>query len=269
MWSDDHAANVEEDSRGDRLMSKVNRSPYPVSDILDRTTRLVAPVLLIMITAAIALAGEQVGDPPATGLTLAAEPFDPEVVLPLRVDAALHRTFSAVERAVVAVDDRQRVHAASALSAASAGFKRSEKAVIHQVHAVTDPEAEEESTAGPDSALAALNVAQASIGQLEGLLDGIRGASLVRAIVTPLRVAQLQRAELLGVILGLDPEGAGAAYADALADTLPAYDDEVAAIQEGLADDRLTARARSALEAALLRSQAAEAALTAAYGGGE
>jgi hypothetical protein len=49
----------------------------------------------------------------------AAEPFDPEVVLPARVDAALHRTFAAVERSVAAVDDRRRADARRALRAAA------------------------------------------------------------------------------------------------------------------------------------------------------
>jgi hypothetical protein len=273
MWGNDRPANVEADLRGDILMPSDNRSPHPVADVLVMIPRLVTLLVAITMAAAIALAGQQVGQQvagaPATRLALVAEPFDPEVVLPVRVDAALHRTFSAVERAVVAVDDRDRAHATNALHAATVGFKRAEKAVLHQVLAVSDPEAEEESTAGPDSALAALNVAQVSIGQLEGLFDGIRGVTLVRAIGKTLRAAQIKRAELLGVLVGLDPEGAGAAYADALADTVPAYTDEVASIQEALADDWLTATARSALQGALARSQAAEVAITAAYGGGE
>jgi len=249
------------------------KSPRPVADVFVRIPRLLTPLVAIAMTATVVLAGEQgghtVGTAPSRHLTLVADPFDPEVVLPLRVDAALHRTFSAVERAVVAVDDRDHRHAESALRAATAGFKRAEKAVLHQVQAVPDPEAEDESTAGPDSALAALNVAQVSIGQLEGLFDGIHGVTTVRAIGQGLRAAQVKRAELLGVIVGLDPEEAGAPYADALADTVPAYTDEVASIQEALTDDRLTATARSALQAALVRSQAAEATITAAFGGGE
>ena len=57
--------------------------------------------------------------------------------------------------------------------------------------------------------------------------------------------------------------------ADALADTVPNYTDEVASLQEALQDDELDPAARTALTAALSRSQAAEAAMIAAYGGGE
>ena len=60
-----------------------------------------------------------------------------------------------------------------------------------------------------------------------------------------------------------------APYADALADTVPTYTDEVAAIAEALADDHLVAASRSALRAALTRSQQAAAQMTAAFGGGE
>lgn len=250
-----------------------DKSPHPVTAVLVVMPRLVTSLVVVAMTATIALAGspvgQDVGTDHSTRFALVADPFDPEVVLPVRVDAALHRTFSAVERAVAAVDDRQRVRARRALRAATVGFRRAEKAVLHQVLAVSDPEAEEESTAGPDSALAALNVAQMSVGQVQGLFDGVRGRTLVRAIGRALHAAQVKRAELLGVLVGLDPEGAGAAYADALADTAPAYTDEVASIQEALADDRLTAIGRRLLRAALARSQAAEAAITAAYGGGE
>jgi hypothetical protein len=202
-------------------------------------------------------------------ITPAAEPFDPEVILPLRVDAALHRTLDAVERAVAAVDDQQSRAARSALRAATQGFARSHKAVLRQVQAVVDPEAEEESTAGPDSALAALNVEQVSVASLAGLFDRVTASGVVMRIRGALVRAQAVRDELLQVIIALDPEGAGAAYADALADTVPTYTDEVAAINEALQDDRLTPVAQQALTDALARSQATEAAMIAAFGGGE
>jgi hypothetical protein len=242
-----------------------------VADALVHIPRLVTPLVALALTVgvAITLSGHQVGPAPTTRLAPVAEPFDPEVVLPARVDAALQRTFAAVERAVAAVDDHDWPHARRALHAATVGFDRAHKAVLHQVSAVTDPEAEEESTAGPDSALAGLNVAQVSIGEFAGLFDRLRAAQVVRAIGKTLAAAQVKRAELIGVVAGLDPEGAGAAYADGLADSLPAYTDEVASIQEALADDRLAGIARTALQAALVRSQAAEASMNAAFGGGD
>ena len=176
------------------------------------------------------------------------------MILPGRVDASLHRTLAAVKRAEAAVDDRRWSAARRSLAAAKAGFDRSHRAVVRQVLAVVDPEAEEESTAGPDSALAGLNVEQVSVAVLAGLFDGVRAKAVVRGIRAALTRAQRVRAELVRVIVGLDPEEAGAAYADALADTVPAYTDEVATVREALGDDRLTSVARQALRAALSRS---------------
>ena len=206
---------------------------------------------------------------PTQDLILVADPFDPEVVLPGRVDAALHRTLAAVNRSVAAVDDRRRGAARRSLRAAAEGFDRSHRAVLHQVQAVVDPEAEEESTAGPDSALAALNVEQVSVAALAGLFDRVHGKAVIRRIRAALAKAQQVRAQLIRAIAGLDPEEAGADYADALADTVPAYTDEVAVVSEALRDDRLTSVARQALRAALVQSRAAEAAMIAAFGGGE
>lgn len=240
--------------------------------------RSLAALHLVRRAVAVALAGSLIGAlaltvgtrPPETqDLTLVADPFDPEVILPGRVDASLHRTLDAVKRSEAAVDDRRWSAARRSLAAAKAGFDRSHRAVVRQVLAVVDPEAEEESTGGPDSALAGLNVEQVSVAVLAGLFDGIRGKAVVRGIRAALTRAQKVRAELVRVIVGLDPEEAGAAYADALADTVPAYTDEVATVREALRDDRLTSVARQALRATLGRSRAAEAAMVAAFGGGE
>ena len=62
---------------------------------------------------------------------------------------------------------------------------------------------------------------------------------------------------------------AGADYADGMSDTLAGYDDEVANIREALSDDTLSAGGLSVLRAALVQSQKADAAINAAFGGGE
>jgi hypothetical protein len=137
------------------------------------------------------------------------------------------------------------------------------------VQATPLPGGEEESTAGPDSALAGLNVDQYSVARLTALFDRLHRRPLIRRIAGALAEAQTGRAELIGVLVSLDPEGAGAAYADALADTVPSYTDEVAAVTEALADDHLVPSSRRALLAVLDRSAQAEAQMIAAYGGGE
>lgn len=247
-------------------MTSRNSAQHPVAHVVVLIPRVLTPLVAVLVAVLMAVSGQATVNG-STRLVPVAEPFDPEVVLPARVDAALHRTFAAVERAVGAIDDRRSASARRALRSAKVGFDRSHKAVLHQVQAIPDPEAE--STAGPDSALAGLNVAQVSIGELAGAFDRVRARRVTKAIGKVLRTAQVRRAALLAVLTGLDPEGAGADYADALADTVPAYTDEVAAIQEALSDDRLNGAARRALSAALSQSQAAEALMTTVYGGGE
>ena len=104
---------------------------------------------------------------------------------------------------------------------------------------------------------------------LAGLFDRLRARGVVKRIRVALIVAQKRRVVLLNTITGLDPEGAGADYADALADTVPTYTDEVAGIREALHDDKLTPLARAALNVALKRSLDAESLMLAAFGGGE
>jgi hypothetical protein len=253
-------------------MTRHDRSSHPVARALapGSMTPLVAVAMSVVIALSVGSApsGQQVGTASRTRLAPAAASFDPEVVLPARVEAALHRSLSLLDRAVAAVDNRQWVEARRALLTASVGFISANKAVLHQVLAGTDADAQKESTAGPDSALAGLKVAQVSIGELAGLFGEIRGAAVARSIGTTLRATQVKRAELLAVLVGLGSEGDGADYADALTDTVPSYVAELASIQEALADDRLTGTARTALQAALIRSQAAEAAMNAAHAGG-
>lgn len=223
-------------------------------------TRLSAFVLACALT---------VSAPLVTAPAQAADPFDPEVVLPARVDASLHRTVDAVDRATAAIDNRRWSGARRAVRAARLGFTSSHLAVLRQVQAVPPVGGEEESTAGPDSALAGLNVDQYSITRLAGLFDRLHRVPLIRRIAGALATAQTGRAQLIGVLVVLDPEGAGAPYADALADTVPSYTDEVAAITEALADDHLAPASRRALLKVLERSAQAEAQMTAAFGGGE
>ena len=241
----------------------------PTTVALRVTAAVRAALICTLIGCVVATLGLADGRPSTAEIVTVAEPFDPEVVLPARVDAALHRTHQAVERAVAATDDRRWLAARRALRAASLGYPRSQRAVLRQVALVPPPDSEEESTAGPDSVLAALNVEQVAVSSLAGLFDRLRRPAMIRALQRALAAAQTNRAALITVLVGLDPEGAGAAYADALADTVPAYTDEVAGLAEVLADDVLTVQARAALEAALARSTAAEAQMTAAYGGGE
>jgi len=74
---------------------------------------------------------------------------------------------------------------------------------------------------------------------------------------------------MLDAVIALDPEGAGADYADGMADTLEGYVDEIANLAEALCVDLLSRAGRAGLSQALMRSQAAQAKVNAAFGGGE
>jgi hypothetical protein len=77
------------------------------------------------------------------------------------------------------------------------------------------------------------------------------------------------RDRLLDAVIALDPEGAGADYADGMADTVDGYADEVSNISDALADDQLSPGGTRVLNAALTQVQATSAKVNAAFGGGE
>jgi hypothetical protein len=199
-------------------------------------------------------------------ITTVAEPLDPEVILPSRVDGALQRVLAATAAATDGVDAKQTTPAINALVATRLNIVRAHLAGVRQVDAPPPPEDAEESTAGPDSALAILNVEQVTITQVAGLFDKVTAAGLTTALKTTLNAALDRRATFLTKILALDPEEAGAPYADALADTVPNYADEVANLTEALAVDTLTPASRTALQAALTKSKAANTKIIAAFG---
>ena len=193
---------------------------------------------------------------------------DDEVVLPTRVGSAVDRVQRAINRSEDALDNGQRKIARRSLAGLATNLRRAYRAATVQMTAVpADPEAE--TTPGPDSVVAVLVVDQLAIARLGNLYDGVKRKPLVAAVKRSSRVAAVLRARLLGSVVALDPEGAGADYADGMADTVDGYTDEVATLQEALATDRLIAPARQALRVGLARSLAAQAAVTAAFGGGE
>ena len=122
---------------------------------------------------------------------------------------------------------------------------------------------------GPDSVTAVLKLEQVAITRLAGLYDTVADPVVLNRIGSAMDVALTMRDRMLNAVIALNPEGAGLAYADGMADSVDGYTDEVANLTEALKVDRLTTSARSALANALSRSQAAAAKVTAAFGGGE
>ncbi|MDX6408316.1 MAG: hypothetical protein QOE13_1387 [Gaiellaceae bacterium] len=204
--------------------------------------------------------------PPAS----AAGPTPPaaaeDVVLPTRVAAAIRRTETALDNAEEHVDEADYAKALVSLRAVRANLGRADKAARHQMNAVADPNAE--TTPGPDSVIAVLTLDQEAVVRVAGLFNGNTG-TLVTDLSSTISTAQLTRDRLLNAVIALDPEGAGADYADGMPDTLDGYTDEAANITEALADDKLSAGGKGALNAALARSNATLAKMNSAFGGGE
>jgi hypothetical protein len=239
-----------------------------------RTRRL---TLLIPLAIAVGLLVATTGSAfsgPVTASVSAAEEPDTEVVLPSRVANAIGRTDVALDAASVALDSGNVAGTTTLLAATRLDVFRVDRAARSQMNAAPpaeDPEAEtgdEPVTTGPDSVIAALSLDQAVATRVAGLFDTKKGATL-DSLTSVLFAALNTRDKLLTAVLALDPEGAGADYADGMADTVAGYDDEVANLTEALASDTLSAGGKKVLTAALNQSKATQAKVAAGFGGGE
>jgi hypothetical protein len=197
----------------------------------------------------------------------AAVPVDTEVVLPSRVANAIARTEISLGTAQMSVDTGDTVKAAAALKAVRANVARADKAARYQMNLIpADPEAE--TTSGPDSVIAVLTLEHDVITNLVALFDAKSGATV--DALSPCLFATLNTREaLVDAVIALDPEGAGAPYADGMPDIVPDFDDEVSNLQEGLAEDVLSTGGRKVVTSALAQSQRTQAKVAAAFGGGE
>jgi hypothetical protein len=101
------------------------------------------------------------------------------------------------------------------------------------------------------------------------MFDRITNSNVVNALDATLAAAGNKRKALLNRVVGLSPEGAGADYADGMADTVDGYADEVANLTEALKIDQLSSAGRAALARALARANAASETVNTAFGGGE
>jgi hypothetical protein len=225
---------------------------------------LVSCVFVLAIATSATAAPLPVGH---TAKAAQAAPEDDAVVLPSRVAGAIRRTTNALAKAEEHIDEAEYTKAIVSLRAVRKFLGVADKSARRQMSAVpADPEVE--TTTGPDSVVAVLSLDQEVVVGLAGLLTGQTG-TLVGAIGTTIAAAQATRDKLLDTVIGLDPEGDGAAYADGMADTLDGYADEVDNLTEALALDVLSSGGKSILNAALVRSKATEAKIQSAFGGGE
>jgi hypothetical protein len=207
------------------------------------------------------------GTQESSSYRLAAE-VDDAVVLPARVANAIARTENALDRAGAAIDDDLRTAAIKSLRAVIKNIRRAQSVGMRQMNAPPATE-DAETTPGPDSVVAVLGMEQEAVIRLTSYFDDLTRPRVIARLRAATTVAYNNRARMLDAVTKLDPEGAGADYADGMADTVDAYADEVSAVSDALAHDRLTATARIALTRDIQRSQAAQTVVTAAFGGGE
>jgi hypothetical protein len=189
-----------------------------------------------------------------------------DVVLPSRVDISIHRTERSICKAEEHVDEGEYAKATVSLRSARRNMYRADRAARRQMNVVVDPEAE--TTPGPDSVIAVLNMDSEVVTTVSGLFDANSKGVVDSATHAMFRTLNA-RDRLLDAVIALDPEGAGADYADGMADTVDGYADEVSNISDALADDQLSPGGSVVLKAALTQVQATSAKVNAAFGGGE
>ena len=193
---------------------------------------------------------------------------DDEVILPSRVNSTINRTYRSVCKAEEHIDEGEYTQAATSLRSVRRNMYRADKAARRQMNIVPDPNAEAETTPGPDAVIAVLGLDSDVVTSVSGLFDA-NSQGVVDAATHALFRTLNARDQLLDAVIALDPEGAGADYSDGMADTVDGYTDEVANITDALADDTLSAGGTKVLTSALTQVTATSAKVTAAFGGGE
>jgi hypothetical protein len=227
----------------------------------------IAALALVAVSVAAAQSPSAGSSTPGRTTSSAPPVLDDDLVLPSRVLAAIDRLWNSVERSEGLIDDAKYPAARLALKAVRANVGRAHRAGVRQMSVV--PADEEAEAPGPPSVIAILTYEQAAVARIAGLFDTLKKAGVVYALRSTLRAVQVTRDQLVNAVVALDPEGAGADYADGMVDTVPGYADEVANLTEALQVDRLTPSARTGLTRALARAKVTEAKINAAYGGGD
>jgi hypothetical protein len=131
----------------------------------------------------------------------------------------------------------------------------------------TDPESDD--VPGPPAVTAALKLDAAIVSAVVPLYGGSRAGTLAGAFNSTLRRAQASRMPMLQQVAGLPPEGAGADYADGMADMLPLFNKEVKVLTTGLQGAPATGKVHAGLTNALARATQAQKIVKKAWGGGE
>jgi hypothetical protein len=208
----------------------------------------------------------------ASGAAAATPADDEAVVLPTRVANPIHRAELALDKSIEYIDTGDTIKAVASLKAVRANMLRADNAARKLMAApVADPEAEDapEAAVTPaDSVVAVLNLDYEIVTTFADLFDTKAGV-IVDGLSPALFATMNHRDSMLDAIIALDPEGAGADYADSMADIVTNFDDEVANLTDATTDDTLSAGGLKVLNKALAQSQATQAKVALAFGGGE
>jgi hypothetical protein len=240
--------------------------------------RKVLPLGLILglAFAAPAVASAAPGHAGKGPVARAAQESDDAPVLPSRVANAISRAQRSLDKAAEHIDENEFPAAIVSLRSLRRNMYRADKAATRLLAAPAPPEGEEggeegaeEGAATPvDSVVAVLGLEHQIVTGLAGLFD-TTSQGVVDGLTHALFRTLNARDRMLGTVIGLDPEGAGADFADSMADNVGDYADEVANLTEALADDTLSAGGKTVLTAALAQVTATNTTVTAAFGGGE
>jgi hypothetical protein len=217
---------------------------------------------------------------------------DDAPVLPSRVANAIKRAQTALDNTAEHIDEGEYKQVTVSLRALRRNMYRAHTAAVEAMNAVpVDPEAEPEEpqdpneppdapeapeapdapegvTTGPDSVVAVLTLDQEIVTSLAGLFD-MNSQGVVSGLSRALFQTMNARDKLLASVIALPAEGAGADYADVMADTAAGYDDEVANLTEALKNDKLSVGGGKVLTQALVKSKATQTMFATAFGGGE
>jgi hypothetical protein len=174
---------------------------------------------------------------------------------------------SSLARAVVGINAQQYKNAGDALTDARRHTKKANAAAQGLIGVPPTPESDE--PPGAPAVLAVLRLNYRMTTGAVALFDGPTHTEVVDALRALVSAAQIRRDAALTAVTALPAEGAGADYADGMADTLGIFRREVTAITTALDSFTLTATGRIALTNALARAQATQAKVTKVFGGGE
>ena len=238
-------------------MSAQHRSPTP------RPIRAAPLGALLGTTLALTLAVSMV---PIAGAASTSDTAADAARIPQSVARPISQAKAALDRATAQVQTHELDQATASLATVRLKVAKAHQAALAQIGLPpTDPESDD--VPGPPSVLAVLALERRVTIAVAGMFDGVRRPAVIDAYRQTLLSTHLTRDRMLDRIIGLPPEGAGADYADGMADTIPGYTSEAAAVSQALAQAQLTPTGGAVLRQALERVQAAKVKVRRAFGG--